>query len=107
MHSHRKSLSDSRLIHAIYVELQVCISIFTIPHDSTVTLALGFVTFTPSAFALAMMSILFLDDTACDILSDKIVSMSTHGRVLILDFDKGMAYVRRYVLCCKSLIVHE
>ena len=100
-------LSDSRQIHAIYVELQVCISTSTIPHDSTVTLALGFVTFTPSAFALAMMSILFLDDTACDILSNNSVSMSAHGRVLILGFDKELDCIRRYVLCCKSLIVHE
>ena len=37
-------------------------------YDSTVTLAFGFVTFTPNAFALAMISILFLEDTACDIL---------------------------------------
>ena len=35
---------------------------------SVVTLALGLVTFTPSAFAFAMISILFRDDTACAIL---------------------------------------
>ena len=100
------SLSDNRHIHAVYAELQVCISTSTIPQDSTVTLALGFVTFTPNAFALATMSILFLDDTACDILSGNFISMSAHVRVHIPVFDKGIDYVQRYVLCCKGLIVH-
>jgi len=33
-------------------------------YDSVVTFAFGFVTFTPSCFALAIISILFRDDTA-------------------------------------------
>ena len=37
-------------------------------YDSTVTFALPFVTFTPSALARAMMSIRFRDETACAIL---------------------------------------
>lgn len=36
-------------------------------YDSVVTLALGLVTLTPSALALATISILFLEDTACAI----------------------------------------
>jgi hypothetical protein len=38
-----------------------------IHHDSVVTLALPFVTLTPSAFAFAKISTRFLDDTACAI----------------------------------------
>ncbi len=37
-------------------------------HDSVVTLAFAFVTFTPNCFALATISTLFLDETECDIL---------------------------------------
>lgn len=37
-------------------------------YDSVVTLAFAFVTFTPSCFAFATISTLFLDDTACEIL---------------------------------------
>lgn len=37
-------------------------------YDSVVTLAFGFVTFTPNCFAFAMISTRFLDDTACPIL---------------------------------------
>ena len=39
------------------------------PYTSTVTLALGFVTLTPSSLARAIISTLFLDETACAILS--------------------------------------
>ena len=37
-------------------------------YDSVVTLAFAFVTLTPNIFAFAIMSTLFLDETACDIL---------------------------------------
>ena len=37
-------------------------------HDSVVTLAFAFVTLTPNIFAFAIMSTLFLDETACEIL---------------------------------------
>ena len=37
-------------------------------YDSVVTLALAFVTFTPSCFAFAIISTLFLDETECEIL---------------------------------------
>jgi len=41
----------------------------TIPQTSVVTRAFAFVTFTPSCFARATISILFLDETACEILN--------------------------------------
>lgn len=40
----------------------------TLPQTSVVILALGFVTLTPSCFARVMISILFLDETAWEIL---------------------------------------
>lgn len=46
------------------------------PYASVVTLAFGFVTLTPNCFALEMISILFLDETACPILPVEISQLA-------------------------------
>ena len=67
-------------------------------HDSVVTLAFAFVTLTPNCFALAMISTLFLDETACAILN--------LVRYCRLDVE-GEEELMRGLLCDISLVVHE
>ena len=63
-------------------------------YTSVVTLAFGFVTLTPSCFARATISILFLDETACEILD--------RGQ-----YNTSVMIAYPDVLCGKSLVVHE
>jgi hypothetical protein len=59
--NHCKYARIGRVLHSILI-------LTIVPHhDSVVTLALPFVTLTPSAFAFARISTRFLDDTACAI----------------------------------------
>ena len=67
------------------------------PHDSVVSLALPFVTLTPSCFALDTISTLFLDETACAIL---FLLSVTQIRPLIF-------HDRENVLRGVGLVVHE
>lgn len=63
-------------------------------HASVVTLALAFVTLTPNCFALARISILFLDETAWEIL----LVVSGDGLARLGGFD---------VLGGKGAVMHE
>ena len=64
------------------------------------TLAFGFVTFTPSSFAFATISTLFLDETAWEIL----LVVSDLCEVLDALSSKSRSM---YVLCRERLVVHE
>ena len=63
-------------------------------YDSVVTLAFGFVTFTPNCFAFATISTRFREDTACAILD----TMLAGGFAADLD---------AFILSGEGLVVHE
>jgi hypothetical protein len=65
-----------------------------------VTLAFGFVTLTPSSLARATISILFLDETAWEIL----FHVSPPFYLVFIEFSFGVCV---YVLCGEGLVVHK
>ena len=68
-------------------------------YDSVCTLPLGFVTFTPSCFALAMMSIRFFDETAWPILGKSVSAFLCHFSFCRI--------FREDVLSGVGLVVHQ
>jgi hypothetical protein len=70
-------------------------------YDSVVTLAFALVTLTPSAFALARISTLFLAETAWEILRLVLV-LSCESGYLLVEIIVGID-----VLCGVGLVVHE